>query len=40
MPIIICVYCNYAGQGKTSEDQLEDVLEHEKTCSDFPDDMR
>lgn len=37
MPIIMCSYCHYLGSDSNSkytdyDAQLEDVIEHEKTC--------
>ena len=34
MPTIICSYCQYVGQGEEYEDRLQDVEEHEETCSE------
>jgi len=32
MPIILCEYCEYIGQGETTTEQLSDTETHEKTC--------
>lgn len=32
MPIVICSWCDYVGQGKTLEDQYNDAKEHERSC--------
>jgi len=32
MPIIICSYCEYVGQGATYSQQFEDVESHEQFC--------
>lgn len=32
MPVVMCNYCEYLGQGDTFEEELADVEEHEKTC--------
>ncbi len=37
MPTIICDYCQYVGSGKEYDDRMNDVEEHEKTCTENPD---
>lgn len=32
MPVVICAYCEYIGQGKTLNEQYLSVEKHEKTC--------
>lgn len=32
MPIIMCVYCEYIGQGENWSEKMKDVREHEKIC--------
>ena len=34
MPTIICNFCEYVGSGKDINERIEDVEEHEKTCSE------
>lgn len=34
--VVICSYCNYIGSGNDAEDMWEDVLTHEETCSEKP----
>ena len=36
MATIICSYCQYVGQGDEYEDQIQDVEEHEMSCSERP----
>ena len=30
MPIVICIFCKFVGQGKTLEEKWENVETHEK----------
>lgn len=32
MPLIVCSYCEYCGEGDTLEDMYKDIEEHEKDC--------
>ena len=32
MPVIMCEWCEYLGQGDTYEDRIADVEKHEETC--------
>lgn len=34
MPCIMCLYCEYLGQGETIDDRWYNVLEHEKNCKE------
>lgn len=38
MPIILCSYCHYIGQGEDYNAQIVDVEIHEETCSERIDD--
>jgi hypothetical protein len=31
MPIVICKYCDYVGQGQTLEEKWDDAEKHEKS---------
>lgn len=37
MPTIICNHCQYVGNGADYQDRINDVEDHEKTCSENPD---
>ncbi len=34
MPMIICSYCMYIGQGDDYEDKIQDVECHEESCEE------
>jgi len=36
MPIVMCNYCEYVGQGETFDEQLSDVENHETECREKP----
>ena len=37
VPLVICSYCSYLGQGHTVEQMWEDVERHEQTCTERDD---
>ena len=38
LPIVICNWCQYVGQGKYLEDKWADAEKHEETCPQKEDD--
>ena len=34
MPVIMCKWCHYLGQGKNMWEQYDDVIKHEADCEE------